>query len=140
MKFYWTLILFVLCNICYCQADTSKRIYIYGAVRDKGGKNTFNSKVFLKGTKIIYQANDDGLYKLDITKIADTCRTYIVKSGYVLYQTSEVIIKGKIKSSIKVDIELIYGDYVYTNITELKVKSGKKVIVVKKQTNFPPNF
>lgn len=114
--------------------DTT-RIYLYGAVRDFQTKETIpfaSYLLFTTDTGSIWHgsvrrgmSDNLGNFKIDITTLVDSTKILTIRSKYINYALTHIMLKGKITKSIPVDIEAIYGNgdyYVYYKVLSKKSK------------------
>jgi len=124
----WIFLFISLCTGCSSQSKPNRskpekdtaRIYIYGAIRDNKTKETIpfaTYALFPTDTGGVWQgsvrrgmSDNLGNYKIDITSLTDSTNILVIRSKYIRYALTHIIVKGKIKKSIPVDIEEAEGN------------------------------
>ncbi len=90
--------------------EIHKRIYLMGIITYKNDNTPVEgATVGIKGTKIYNEADKLGNYKLDITGIVDTSKTFVVLATYVECRLMEVYFNYKVKKSTTLNMELSRG-------------------------------
>lgn len=77
-------------------------------------------------------ADKYGIYKIDITSLVDSTEIIVLRSIFINCALSQIIIKGKIKKSVPLDIEIMYGIGDFTREYIIDPRNSKLTLV--KQT------
>lgn len=121
--------------------DTT-RIYIYGTICAKGTKEPISYAGYVVQPTdtgsishgAVRQGTSDksGRYKIDITTLTDSTNIIVIRSKFINCALTHIIIKGKIKKSLPLDIEIMYGQGNFT--TEYKINQKNSKLKLVKQT------
>ncbi len=98
--------------------DTA-RIFLYGSVRVKETSEPveyvpymlFKEKVpyTYKNAARVGASDKNGQYSVDITSLKDSTQTLVIRCKYIKHAQTEIVIAGKIKKSMQVDIIIVAG-------------------------------
>ncbi len=121
--------------------DTSK-IYIYGTIYAKGTKEPISYAGYVlqltdtgsisRGAVRQGTSDKSGRYKIDITTLTDSTNVIVIRSKFINCALTHIIIKGKIRKSLPLDIEIMYGQGNFT--TEYKINPKNSKLKLVKQT------
>lgn len=128
-------------NASNTEKDTA-RIFLSGTIfegseKEPVGVATYaiylnTSTKMSEGIKRTGVSDKGGRYKVDVTSIADSTETLVIRSFYIQHQVTEVVVKGKIKKSINLDIELFMGSGTANIVYKLNSKNSKLKLISKK--------
>jgi hypothetical protein len=121
--------------------DTT-RIFIYGTICAYQTKEPIGYAGYMihptdtgnirRGSVRHGTSDQSGRYKIDITTLVDSTNILVIRSKFINCALSHVILKGKIKKSVPLDIEVIYGNGDFFREYKIKAKNSKLKLV--KQT------
>lgn len=83
-------------------------------------------------------SDKDGKYKIEITSLKDLTETLVIRSKYIKHAQTEIIITGKIKKSIQLDIVIAAGAGSFNTVYKIDPKTSK-LKLVKETLNVAPD-
>jgi hypothetical protein len=140
----------ILCTGCNSQTKTSvlktgkdMRIFLSGSIRDIQSKESIPFATYIilpsdtlkgwNGSVRRGMTDQAGNFKVDITTLVDSTKVLVIRCKYINYAASHVIIKGKVKKSLSVDVETMIGSGDY--YTYYNVNPKKSVLILEKHVN-----